>query len=395
MWIVFLLILATAPALVFLLARAGRRLRSRAAEPMPRVYAWPSAGLIIPCAGSHPAMEGALRSLLEQDYPGSLRYVFVTEREDEPAADLIKRLMEDYGAAKTIDHVVAGRAETCGQKNWNSLSAVRFLGDSVEVYAFCDSTHSASPDFVTRLILPVARKEAPFATGYHEVVPGDNEFVTLAYTITVLGMRLLQSLPGCTQPWGGAMAIERTTFEHSGIAGFWAENVVDDCSLAAFLPTRRVQVALSPAALLRTKSAHHSFDVWWAWLERQILFLKFCVPAQWRQLGLALVLLALAPTLALLAFTGWLFGCFGTVALAGSGLYLAATAWTLAALRPLLPRHVPILRLTGALWLTSFGACSVYLKTMTATGIFWHGIWYEVGPGGKVWKIVRGKQGRA
>lgn len=393
MWIVFLLIIAAAPALVFLLGRAGCRLRRRAAEPMPMVYSWPSAGVIIPCAGSHPAMEGALRSLLEQDYAGSLRYVFVTEREDEPAADLVRRLMEDYGADTTIDHVAAGRAEKCGQKNWNSLAAVRFLGDSVDVYVFCDSTHLASPDFVTRLVLPVARREAPFATGYHEVVPKDDEFVTLAYAITVLGMRLMQSLPGCTQPWGGAMAIDRTAFEESGIAAHWGENVVDDCSLVTFLPARRVKVALSPAALLRTKAEHHSFDVWWAWLDRQILFLKFCVPAQWRQLGLVLLLLALAPTLALLAFLGWLFGCFGTVALLGSAISLAATARALATLRPLLPRHVPIMRLLGAFWLTCFGAFSVYLKTVTATGILWHGIWYEVGPGGRVWKIRRKGQG--
>ncbi|MBU3832733.1 MAG: glycosyltransferase [Candidatus Desulfovibrio faecigallinarum] len=389
MWIVFLLVIAAAPALVFFLGRAGRKLRAKASEPLPKVYTWPSVGLVIPCAGTHPAMEGALRSLLEQDYEGKLRYVFVTATMEEPAANLVERLAEEYGDRCTIDHVAAGRAEKCGQKNWNSLAAVRFLGDSVEVYAFCDSTHMASPDFVTRLVLPVARKEAPFATGYHEVVPRDNEFVTLAYAFTVLCMRLMQSLSGYTQPWGGAMAIDRQTFLESGIGRHWEENVVDDCSLASFLPRHRIRVALSPSALLRTRAEHHSFDVWWAWLERQILFLKFCVPSQWYQLGLVLFLMALAPTLALFAFLGWLFGAFGLVALAGAGVSLAATAWTLARLRPLLPRHVPIMRLLGAFWLTSFGAFSLYLKTVTAKGILWHGIWYEVGSEGKVWKIQR------
>ena len=304
MWIVFLLVIAAAPALVFFLGRAGRKLRAKASEPLPKVYTWPSVGLVIPCAGTHPAMEGALRSLLEQDYEGKLRYVFVTATMEEPAANLVERLAEEYGEKCTIDHVAAGRAEKCGQKNWNSLAAVRFLGDSVEVYAFCDSTHMASPDFVTRLVLPVARKEAPFATGYHEVVPRDNEFVTLAYAFTVLCMRLMQSLSGYTQPWGGAMAIDRQTFQESGIGRHWEENVVDDCSLASFLPRHRIRVALSPSALLRTRAEHHSFDVWWAWLERQILFLKFCVPSQWYQLGLVLFLMALAPTLALFAFLG-------------------------------------------------------------------------------------------
>ena len=62
MWIVFLLVIAAAPALVFFLGRAGRKLRAKASEPLPKVYTWPSVGLVIPCAGTHPAMEGALRS---------------------------------------------------------------------------------------------------------------------------------------------------------------------------------------------------------------------------------------------------------------------------------------------------------------------------------------------
>ena len=389
MWLIFLLAVLAGPALIFYLGLAGRNLRNRAQDPVPQCPDWPSVGLIVPCAGTHPQMERALRSLLEQSYPGSLRYCFVTATADEPAAELVVRLAGEYADRVLVDHVVAGKAEGCGQKNHNSLQAVAHLGSSVDVYAFCDSTHLASPDFLTRLVEPVARGRAVFATGYHEVVPRDEELVTLAYAFCVLCMRLMQGLSRFTQPWGGAMAIERHTFEQEDIAGFWSTNVVDDCSLTTYLQKRHVAVSLCPAALLRTRAEHHSSDVWHAWLDRQILFLKFCVPAQWVLLGVLLGYMAVMPALTLAAFLGWVTGFFGLGTLFCVGVYLATTAVALSSLRPLLAHHVPLMRWLQAFWLTSFCAFSIFLKTVTARGILWHGIWYNVGPMGRVVSVER------
>ncbi len=386
-WICFLLAALAVSGMLFGLARGGRRLRAEAAVPAPRADAWPSVGMIIPCAGTHPDMERALRSLLGQSYDGDLRCCLVTAGRDEPAALLVDRLCAEY---EDVVHVVAGPAQGCGQKNHNSLQAVAELGDSVDVYVFCDSTHMASPDFLSRLVHPLAEGEAVFATGYHEVVPRDDELVTLGYALCVLGMRIMQGQSGFTQPWGGAMAIDRATFQKQGIGEFWADNVVDDCSLTTFLQERRIAVRLCPGALLRTSAGHHSGDVWRAWLERQILFLKFCVPAQWVPLGAVLCWLGVVPPLALGVFLAWCAGC-----LSGAGwpvavaIYLATTGAALARLRPLMPRHVRLVRLVGAFWLTSLTACSTFLKTVPARGILWHGIWYRVGRAGRVLSVDR------
>ena len=390
MWIVFLLAALCGPALVFFLATRGRLLRERAGVPLATLHAWPSVGLVIPCAGSHPDMERALRSLLAQNYPGRLKFVFVTAGKDEPAAELVGRLVDEHADTLDVTHVVAGKAARSGQKNFNSLAGIGALGTGVDVYAFCDSTHLASPDFVARLVEPVARNGADFATGYHEVVPRDNELVTLAYAFTVLAMRLMQGTSKFVQPWGGAMCCRRTAFETAGIAEHWADNVVDDCSLVTFLRERGVRVALSPAALLRTRAEHHQRDIWSAWLDRQILFLKFCVRPQWWLLGLVVLFMAVLPVLCFFGFFGGLFGLAGPAAFFASGVYLLATAISLSAMRPLLPRHVPLIRWMGAFWVTCFCAAGIWLKTMTATGILWHGIWYEVGPGGKVWRVGPG-----
>ncbi len=386
MWFLFLLLFVAVPGLLFYLAKQGKKLRARAAELPPVCASWPSVGLVIPCCGTHPDMERALRSLLEQQYGGTMRCCLVTATDDEPAADLVRRLAGSYDH---VTHVIAGRAEGCGQKNHNSLAAVQELGDSVDVYAFCDSTHMASPDFLSRLIAPIATGKGVFSTGYHEVVPKDKEPVTLAYAFCVLCMRILQGLAKFTQPWGGAMAIERRSFHDLGIGTFWADNVVDDCSLTTFLQERSVHVCLSPGALLRTNAEHHKFSVWTAWLERQILFLKFCVPLQWVLLGVVIAIMAIVPPCALLCLLGGITGLLKAGWLVMACLSIAATGVALSCLRPLMAHHIPLVRLMCAFFLMLGMAFATFVKTIPARGILWHGIWYTVGRAGKVTSIVR------
>ena len=385
MWIIVMLAGLLMPALVFVLARSGARLRARQAEPLPDIprERWPRVGLVIPAAGSHPAMESAIRSLLSQSYPGGVVPVMVTADDADPASALARKLQAGFPGLR---HVVAGKASGCGQKNHNSLAGVRALEaeEGIEAYAFCDSTHLASPDFLRRLCAPLALGEADFATGYHEVVPEDDLPTTLGYAICVLFMRLLQAVGTYTQPWGGAMAVRASVFRAKGIGAFWASNVVDDCSLTLFLRDAGVKVRLCPGALLQTRASRHGLRFWTAWLERQVLFLKFCVPNQRRQLVFGILLVSFVPltlgaclaSLLLLRPSGWLL-------LSGAAC-LAACAVSASSLRPFVARHVRLVPWLCGYLLASVVFCAASLKTIGASGLAWHGIWYEVGRQGRV-----------
>ncbi|MDR2743948.1 MAG: glycosyltransferase [Desulfovibrio sp.] len=374
---------ALAQCLLFLLlARAGKNLPARAARdaaaPPPGV--WPRVALVIPAAGSHPRMAQALESLLSQDYPRFVP-ILVTAAENEEAAALIRDLQKRFPSAR---RVVAGRAQGCGQKNHNSLCGVKAAGEAAEVLVFCDSTHPARPDFVRSLVKPIARGEADFTTGYHQVHPDDTRTVTLAYALCVLLLRLLQAFAPFTQPWGGAMAIRRSAFLRYGIAELWADNVVDDCSLAGILPGLGVRVRLCPGAVLDTEAAAHPLPVWLAWMDRQVLFLKFCVPAQWILLGFLCLIMATPLCWAALVLCAALWRAAVGPAVWGSLLYAGILAGLLHAWRGFLPVPVPLLP-----WLRAF-VCAVgmfiyvYARSIPATGLAWHGIRYEVGRGGKV-----------
>ncbi|WP_297215722.1 glycosyltransferase family 2 protein [uncultured Desulfovibrio sp.] len=383
MWGLFLLLAIAQGVLLWWLGRVGERLAREEKEELigPATEAdWPRAALIIPAAGSHPRMEEALTSLLEQDYPALLPVV-VTATETEPAAELVQRLQKTH---PSLRHVVAGEARGCGQKNHNSLKAVEAVGDAADVYVFCDSTHIARPDFVRQLVGPVAVGVASVTTGYHEVRPYDQGLVTMAYALCVQLMRYLQGLSRFTQPWGGAMCMSRESFARYKVRELWEANVVDDCSLAGVLLREGVSVRLCPGALLRTEAEQHPLAVWQAWMDRQVLFLKFCVRQQWYLLGGLCAVMALPPLLTVLSLLALLLGGGGLGWTTVSFLYLITLAAAMGQWRGLLGNSFALWR-----WMLAFGVSAamfarVYVNSLRASGILWHGIWYEVGPGGSV-----------
>lgn len=376
--------------LLYVLAKTGQSLPRRArlddaanrALPENR---WPSVGMIVPMAGADRRMPAAVRSLLIQNYPKYIP-VLVTAENEEPAADLVRRIQKDY---PHVRHVVAGPAHNCGQKNHNSLRGIAAVKNEVEVFVFCDSTHMAKPNFLRHLVGPIAAGEAEFSTGYHVVIPNDHRPVTLAYAMCVLLMRLLQAVSSFTQLWGGAMAMTREAFGRYAVEELWECNVVDDCSLSARLQNLRVPVRLCPGALLHTEATNHERHVWRAWMDRQVLFLKFCMPLQWGLLGFMGIAMAVPPLLAIFILLGGLFNVSSALAVLLVVLWVILLAKVLHLWRGLL-RH----SISFSKWFLSFLDAVVmfvlvYVHSLTAKSIVWHGQRYVVGRCGRVIRIER------
>lgn len=390
MFWIWVLLAVTQCALLYILARKGESLPAlaqrdaRANEDIPEAQ-WPSVGLVIPVAGCDARMEDALRSLLGQDYP-RFTPVLVTAQADDPAVELIMRLQKEF---PLLRHVTSGAASGCGQKNHNSLCGVEALGNAVDIYAFCDSTHIAEADFLRHLVGPLARGEASFSTGYHMVVPQDQQRVTLAYALCVILMRMLQAMSSFTQLWGGAMAMTRSAWHKYGVGQLWGENVVDDCSLSALLKVHGEAVCLCPGALLRTSAVDHNMSVWRAWMDRQVLFLKFCMPDQWLLLGVMCLMMAVPLLCATVCLLGGLLRLGSATGVLLSVFWLAGIVGVLNLWRGLLSKPVALWQ-----WCLAFIEAVrmftlVYLQSIRAQGILWHGLYYDIGRGGKVLHIHR------
>lgn len=387
---VFFFILGLCQVLLFYyLAKVGMDLVQKARQGHESArYAppggWPGCALIIPVSGSNPNMETALRSFLEQNYPDYGVYLVVKGPEDA-AYPLAASLARSTPHARIV---VAGPAVSCGQKNHNLLAGVKTAGHDAQVYVFCDSTHTAHPDFLRCLIDPIARGETAFATGYHQPQPRDNGIITVAYTLSVLFMRFLQGMPGLTQLWGGAMAMTREAFNRYSVANLWQTNIVDDCSLSARLFKDGVHARLCPAALLTTPVVGHLFGTWHAWLVRQILYLKFCMPGQWIALVFVSFLMMLPPVWAIFVMLEGALGIGGGTAPFLALCWLCFLAWILMSWRKFISVPIPVSH-----WLWAF-FCAIFMFAFTSLGnlwtttLTWGNLVYKVGKGGRVKKIL-------
>ncbi|MBQ7456891.1 MAG: glycosyltransferase [Desulfovibrio sp.] len=375
---ILLLFLAVLLRAGFVLARM--RAHEREALNQTTILSWPKVALIVPVCGEDPRIEPALRSLLAQDYP---RFwpIFVTATNDEPAAGCIRRLAQAF---PVIRHVCAGNADLCGQKNHNLLAGVSAASTiAPDAYVFCDSTHLAKPDFLQHLMLPIASGKAGIATGYHEIVPTTLDRTSLAYAASVLIMRLLQAQAVFTQPWGGAMAFSREVFERLGVRDLWQKTVVDDCALVPHLASHKCRVQLVASALLETPVDQYRKEVFTAWMERQILFPRFCVPLQWWLLGLMLFLFIMPPFIWIEDI--WIHVSQGHFwGLVAPILWIGAFLGLVGCLRQFLPKPVGFWQWQRAFVCALLTFCTVYLGTIGSRGIVWHGKAYKVGKGGIV-----------
>jgi hypothetical protein len=352
--------------------------------PEAKPGSFPRVALIVPLTGDTPGMRLAVRSLMEQDYPDFV-VICVTESDDDPAVGLVAACAN---GSNRVMRVTAGPATTCGQKNHNILAGIRAAA-TAEVFAFCDSTHEADAGFLSNLVAPIARGDASMTSGFHKIVPEDGRTGTIGMAITCMALHLMQPIRAITQPWGGAMAISRAAFDRFGLYALWSRNIVDDFSMGPHLHKWGLPAWPVAAACLATPLSGMSLSRWDAWLTRQLLYLKFCIPPGWLVSILAVFVLAAPPVLAVLAVLGWLAGGVSPTLGAASCLYLAAFLGLGLLYRGLSPRPVPVVA-----WLRGYVATFCMLawcfgRTFTTNTMSWRGIDYKVGWGGVVRKVIR------
>jgi cellulose synthase/poly-beta-1,6-N-acetylglucosamine synthase-like glycosyltransferase len=338
-------------------------------------------------------MEDCLKRLCTQDYP-CYELVFVTRDGDDPATPVIGRVMADAASAGRCPcrHVLAGPATRNGQKNHNLLRGLDHINSDREVLAFCDSSHVAQPDWLRRLVAPIARNRALVATSYHHVIPADTRLATVGRAITVLNLYLLQQVNWLRQPWGGNTAIKRSCFEELEVRTLWETTVVDDVSLAARLQTAGIPVATAAGAMLATPLGGETISGWSTWLIRQLLYLKFCFPGSWALIGVLLLVLATSLVFACTQAAGLVYG----TAPGGASLPALVFALSLVLLGATLRSCHPCPG-RPATWfaaaLANIGmAAWCFLRGLTTTHIVWRGISYRVAWGGKVRRITMDRE---
>lgn len=358
------------PLLLLLLAWIGLR-HVLARPPAVTLAASLPASLIVPLTGDSLLIRQGLDTLLAQS-PTPARIVLAVWDEADPAHLLARELASRHAH---VDVALGSLVPAASRKNANLLAGVAAADPGSRAFVFCDAGHLAPSELTGLLVEPILGGQATVTSGYHRLT-SSHSLANLLHETSVLFLHFLQGLPLVTQPWGGAMAVDKGTFETLRVAALWRDNVVDDCSLAALLQDHGQRALMVSGANVETPLGEESFGQWWMWWVRQLQYLKYCFPGTWILAGMGFAVLGLPP----LAGAAMLVGGHG---LAGTLYFLilglAALAFRRGALRPAaLGRWLAVFPLFLGLSLAAYAqACRLRVIT-------WRGVAYTVGKKGVV-----------
>lgn len=359
--------------------RAARRLDKTEPIPPPP-SSWPPVRVILPFAEASPGLMAALDDLAAQDYP-NFEIHLVCHEADEPARAFVRAwlLRPRPHGGPAVQLVQAATARTCSQKNRNLLAGLGASGVPDQMLVFTDADYRRPPDWLWRLVAPVAAGERAVSSGYYHAAAGLGWREALR-PVTALLLFLTRQHAALRHPWGGATAMARGLFDELGVAELWATRIVDDVALAERLRVARIPVIGLNAPALLAPAAGGVEWAWSAWFTRQLAYVRFIQPGSW--VGIGFLLWAYA--------AGWLWmamrlfvdagGATGWLA-ALDGVLLTALGLRLHALHPLSGARGAWLAAYFAFWLA---APICYLRAAFSRTVHWRGIRYRVGRDGRV-----------
>ncbi|MEX2301176.1 MAG: glycosyltransferase [Bryobacterales bacterium] len=236
-------------------------------DPPPPPY-HPPVTLIVPVKGLDHDLAKNLRSLAAQDYP-DYELIVVCHGASDEALRVARLSLEDRARV-----VLSGQPPgDTGEKVHNLLHAVRLARLESEVFAFADSDGQVTAGWLRALVSPLAEDAVGATTGFRWYFPEDGGFWPLLRSVWDSTIAGNMSPKDRNFAWGGAMAVQRQTFERARVAEFWKGSVSDDYRLTAALNQAGLGIRFVPAAMVATTGGCSRAE-FLDWAKRQLIITK-------------------------------------------------------------------------------------------------------------------------
>ena len=342
----------------------------------------PAVAVFIPCKGINKHLERNISSFVNLDYE-NLNIYFIVESDEDSAYPVIKKVIESSDRSHCV---IAGLAETCGQKNHNLVKAVENAGHKADVYVFFDSDIPVSHKWMDDLLLPLSIPENTVATGFRWLHLENAGYGEKLHAFMNGVMWNLMQLPS-QSVWGGCMAVRRNDFERLNISSYWLKTVSDDMGLQEIILRSGNKAVFVPECVAETDDTIHSFTNAVGWFKRQSQVVKYHLRPLWYTSLLLFISASLNLLFSIYTAAGYFSSrpavffcaCFYIIMLMIWGAFLkkkSADGHSILLWSILAPVH--ILAGTWALILSIF-----------SNRIKWSGIIYYMAPDGTVLKTVR------
>lgn len=355
----------------------------------------PQVGVVLCLRGDDPSLASCVESLLGQTYP-NFEILFVLDDHQDPALATLERCTQTANASiKTSTHFLSHEiAKTCSLKNQAVIAAVTQADEAIEVFALVDADGVVEPSWLANLVEPLAQPDVGVTTGNRWFEPENGNLgskVRKAWNAASLPQMSIYNIP-----WGGSLAIKRSTINDCNLMDRWSNAFCEDTMLAGELSKQNLCVLRVPKVIVINREAT-SLSAAMKWISRQLLTVRLHHKS-W-PLVFAHALFSLFCIMGLVVSTVWLLLDRDYFQLSRVGLVLFAFLISNVALLNVIQVSIalvfrkdkssredgfpPNLRLgkTGGALITQLLYPFAAIKTAMMRTVRWRGIRYKIGSG--------------
>lgn len=234
--------------------------------------------VIVAVKGADTGLAENLLPLLDQDHD-DYKVIFVVESREDPAHDIIQRLIESAvgGRARLV---VAGRTTDSGQKVHNLLAATANLDDETKLLAFVDADARPPKAWLRTLVCRLHHEGTGAATGYQWFMPQQATLSNRLMSSTFAGVCAMLGKHNFNLISGSSWAVSRKVFERQGLRDAWQGTLSDDLVASRVIRGAGMRVEFEPNCLCPAEG-DVSFSQMIEFMRRQFVILKRYTPKHW------------------------------------------------------------------------------------------------------------------
>ena len=236
-----------------------------------------SVSLILALTGGVPQLESLLLALSRQHLPPR-RLIVAVESEDDPAFGRVGACIDQVSFP--VLRVVAGLAQSSGQKSRNLLAALALIDDADEAVVLLDADVMPSPEWLGYLVSPVLAGNYDVVSGYRWLWLERWQPASLIVATIDRSIALLPRMPGYFMPWGGSTALGKIALQRIDRKRWLERSISDDCALGLEVNRLELRALLRRIVLVKSPIDDSGASLW-AFGRRQYQMIRFYMPGLW------------------------------------------------------------------------------------------------------------------
>lgn len=217
----------------------------------------PKVLVMLPCKGADLTLDSNIKSLKNQDYKNFTMVAIVDSKDDEAVKSLESNM---------VDYIIAGNNCIGCSGKVRALSTAYEEFKGFDVYVIADSDVEAKPDWLSRLVEPLADESVGISTTFPIFVPKAGFWSRVKMVWGFVGDGMMES--NITRfGWGGSLAFRKDLLTGDAYENF-KHSISDDIAITTAAKKLGLKIAYVKKRVAAVNSGD-DFKALWEWANRQ------------------------------------------------------------------------------------------------------------------------------